>query len=185
MYELSLNIMDIAQNSIRAGAALVEVGVWAGEAEDLMRVSVADDGCGMSERTREAALDPFYTTRTTRSVGLGLPYFQMVAEMCGGRMDVWSKEGEGTKVEATFRLSHIDRAPLGDMGQTMALLAGANPGTDFVYRLEVSGRGSYVFDTREVKELLDGVPINTPDVVVYMEGMINENSQNVTGGITL
>jgi hypothetical protein len=138
----------------------------------------------MSEETRRAALDPFYTTRTTRKVGLGLPYFEMAAKMCEGEFSVWSELGRGTRVTATFRISHIDRAPLGDMGQTVALLAGANPGIEFVYELSRGGE-CFTFDTREIKELLDGVGIDTPEIVVYMEGYINENAEKIIGGIAL
>jgi hypothetical protein len=184
MFELSLNIMDIAQNSIRAGASLVEIGVDVDEGRDMMGISVSDDGTGMGEEQKRAAMDPFYTTRTTRKIGLGLPYFEMVARMCGGDFGIWSEPGEGTKVSATFRISHIDRAPLGNMGQTVALLAGANPGIDFAYELSRGG-GRFAFDTREIKELLDGVDISTPEIVVYMEGYINENSEILLGGLAL
>jgi hypothetical protein len=206
MYELSLNIMDIAQNSIRANAKNVTVRVDADAREDRMRVAVEDDGDGMGDEALRAASDPFYTTRTTRKVGLGLPYFEMVAGMCGGTMDVWSKLGEGTRVAATMRISHIDRAPLGDMGQTVALLAGANPDVDFAFELSVTGQGGeqgavlgeqgavlneqveerkFRFDTREIKAVLDGVGIDTPEVVVYMENYINESILSVTGGVEL
>ncbi|MDR1440551.1 MAG: HAMP domain-containing histidine kinase [Clostridiales bacterium] len=184
MYELSLNIMDIAQNSIRAEASLVEISVSVDEGRDVMGISIADDGKGMAEAQVRAATDPFFTTRTTRKVGLGLPYFEMSARMCGGDFGIRSKPGEGTTVTATFRISNIDRAPLGDMGQTMALLAGANPGVDFVYRLSRGG-GAFAFDTREIKEALDGVGIGTPEVIVYMEGYINENSEDLLGGLEL
>jgi hypothetical protein len=184
MYELSLNIMDIAQNSIRAEASLVTVSVSVDAPRDTLGITVADDGAGMSEAQARAAMDPFYTTRTTRKVGLGLPYFEMAARMCGGGFRLRSEPGAGTEVAATFRISHIDRAPLGDMGQTMALLAGANPGIDFVYEL-VCGERLFVFDTREIKAVLDGVGIGTPEVVVYMEGYINENSEDLLGGLEL
>ena len=206
MYELSLNIMDIAQNSIRANARNVAVRVGVDVRGDMMRIEVEDDGEGMGDEARRAALDPFYTTRDTRKVGLGLPYFGMVAGMCGGELDVRSKPGEGTRVAATMRLSHIDRAPLGDMGQTVALLAGANPGVEFVYELDVRAAGPgegpgeaqdggpgegpgegrrFVFDTREVKAILGGVCIGTPEVVVYMEEYINQSMLSVTGGVEL
>ena len=203
MYELSLNVMDIAQNSIRAGAKLVTVRVSASAAKDSLEIVIEDDGSGMSEETRLAVTDPFFTTRTTRKVGLGLPYYEMVAKMCGGGFSLWSEPGAGTRVTASFQLSHIDRAPLGNMGQTVAYLAGANPDVDFVYALscdggaespegpecdggaESPGVNTFTFDTREVKALLDGVGIDTPEVIVYIEGYVNENSQKITGGISL
>jgi len=179
-----LNIMDIVQNSIRANAKRVCVSVDVEEQRDLLRIAIKDDGDGMSEETRRAVTDPFFTTRTTRKVGLGLPYYEMAARMCGGEFEIRSAPGAGTLVNASFVLSHIDRAPLGNAGQTFALLAGANPAIDFAYTLRRGGE-SFSFDTREIKELLGGVGIDAPEVVVYMEEYINENSQNITRGIAL
>ncbi|MDR0518718.1 MAG: ATP-binding protein [Clostridiales Family XIII bacterium] len=187
MQELSLNILDIAENSVRAGAALVRIVVRAFPTEDMLSVSIEDDGSGMDEETAKGAADPFYTTRTTRKVGLGLPYFKMNAELTGGAFAIESSAGHGTKVTATFGLGHIDRAPLGDMGQTMSLLAGANPEMDFVYELcagaepadSADGSGGFVFDTREVKQVLDGVPISEPEVMAYMASHIDENTKEL------
>ncbi|MDR0596673.1 MAG: ATP-binding protein [Clostridiales Family XIII bacterium] len=196
MQELSLNILDIAENSVRAGAALVRVAVRAFPAEDRLRIAIEDDGKGMDAETAKGAADPFYTTRTTRKVGLGLPYLKMNAELTGGAMEIASSPGSGTSVEATFGLGHIDRAPLGDMGQTMSLLAGANPEMDFVYELcvcadaadsadsgGIAGHadeiGRFVFDTREVKHVLDGVPISEPEVMAYMASHIDENTKEL------
>ena len=184
MYELSLNIMDIAQNSIRANAKLVTIDISVDEPGDMLGIVIGDDGDGMSEEVRKAVSDPFFTTRTTRKVGLGLPYYEMVAKMCGGGFELQSAPGSGTRVSASFGISHIDRAPLGDMGQTMALLAGANPDMDFLYTLR-RGDELFTFDTREIKELLGGVGIDTPEIVVYMQSYINENSESITGGIAL
>ena len=184
MYELSLNIMDIAQNSIRANAKLITVDLDIDETRGMLGVAIGDDGDGMSEDVRKAVTDPFFTTRTTRKVGLGLPYYEMTARMCGGSFGVDSAPGEGTRVSASFMINHVDRAPLGDMGQTMALLAGANPQADFVYSLS-RGAEKFVFDTREIKELLGDVGIGEPEVVIYMQGYINENSESIIGGIAL
>ena len=184
MYELSLNIMDIAQNSIRANARLIIVDIDIDEAAGMLRISIGDDGDGMSEEVKKAVSNPFFTTRTTRKVGLGLPYYEMTARMCGGDFSIESAPGAGTRVSASFGLNHIDRAPLGNMGQTMALLAGANPQTDFVYRLS-RGTERFAYDTREIKELLGGVGIGEPEVVIYMQGYINENSESIIGGIAL
>ena len=218
MYELSLNIMDIVQNSIRADAKLVSVSIDIDEGRDMLAIVIGDDGCGMDEESGKSAADPFFTTRTTRKVGLGLPYFEMAAKMCGGDFGIRSEPGKGTSVSASFQLSHIDRAPLGDTGQTFALLAGMNSDVDFALTLtrvcggdydsgsdssgcgcsgdadadadadaDVGGSncGSFVFDTRSIKEALDGVPIDTPEVIIYMEDYINENVQKLTRGIDL
>ena len=184
MYELSLNIMDIVQNSIRANARLVSVAIDVDESRDLLSIVIEDDGDGMGEDVAKAVTDPFFTTRTTRKVGLGLPYYEMAAKMCGGEFDLSSEPGSGTRVSASFRISHIDRAPLGNTGQTFALLAGANPGVEFSCSF-ARGESSFVFDTREIKAILDGVGIDTPEVIVYMEGYINENIQNIARGLVL
>jgi hypothetical protein len=176
--------MDIVQNSIRANARLVTVDVCVDEPRDMLTIEIGDDGDGMNEDTRSAATDPFYTTRTTRKVGLGLPYYEMAARMCGGNFEIYSERGKGTRVSAGFKISHIDRAPLGNTGQTFALLAGANPGVDFTYTL-TRGEESFLFDTREIKDLLGGVGIDTPEIIVYMEEYINEQTQNITRGIVL
>ena len=176
--------MDIAQNSIRANAKRVAVCVDVDEESDMLSIEIEDDGDGMGEEALKAATDPFYTTRTTRKIGFGLPYYEMAANMCGGRFEIQSEQGAGARVFASFRISHIDRAPLGNTGQTFALLAGANPAVDFTYKL-TRGERSFVFSTGEIKELLGGVSIGEPEVVVYMESYINENSQNIIKGMDL
>jgi anti-sigma regulatory factor (Ser/Thr protein kinase) len=178
MQELSLNILDIAENSVRAKALLVRVDVRVIEAEKLLKIVISDDGKGMDERTAKGAMDPFYTTRTTRKVGLGLPYLKMNAELTGGTMDIESAPGTGTKVTSSFGIEHIDRAPLGDMGQTMSILAGANPEMDFVYSLDAP-EGSFVFDTREIKAALEEVPISEPEVMSYISSFITENTKEL------
>ncbi|MDR3225956.1 MAG: ATP-binding protein [Clostridiales Family XIII bacterium] len=179
MQELSLNILDIAENSVRAGALLVRIEVKTLQADDRMEIIITDDGKGMDEATAQGAADPFYTTRTTRKVGLGLPYMKMNAELTGGTMKIESSPGVGTKVAASFGLGHIDRIPLGDMGQTMSILAGANPEMDFVYELNADG-ADFIFDTREIKRVLDGVPVSEPAVMIYMSSYINENTKELT-----
>ena len=185
MFELSLHILDIVQNSVRANAKFVDIKVDLDTAKDLMKIRIADNGSGMEPRQQERATDPFYTTRTTRKVGLGLSYFKMMAEMSDGSFLLDSKVGEGTTVEATFRISHIDRMPLGNIGQTIALLAGANPDIEFACHIQRDNQESFEFDTVSIKELLDGVSINTPEVIVYIEAYINENAEKIIGGIQL
>ena len=185
MFELSLHILDIVQNSIRANTQMVEVTVDLDTVKDLMRIRIVDNGSGMDSTQKEKAADPFFTTRTTRKVGLGLSYYKMMAEMCGGSFNLESILGEGTTVEATFQISHIDRMPLGNMGQTMALLAGANPDIEFLYQLQRDNQETFVFDTVQMKEVLDGVSINTPEIIVYIEAYINENTEKIIGEVQL
>ena len=134
MLELSLNVLDIAQNSIAAGATRVLLSVQEDTANDRLTLTVADNGCGMTLQQLARVRDPFFTTRTTRKVGMGIPLFRMAAETAGGTFDIQSEKGNGTTVTAVFGLRHIDRMPLGDMAGTVATLIRLNPQVDFVYR---------------------------------------------------
>lgn len=133
MRELSLNVMDIAQNSISAGASLIEIEVAEDIGEDVLKIRVTDNGCGMTPEQVQHVIDPFYTTRTTRSVGLGVPLFKMEAEMTGGSFEISSEKGKGTSLCALFKLSSVDMIPLGDIGGTVQLLITCNPKLDFLF----------------------------------------------------
>ncbi len=174
MQELSLNILDIAQNSVKAKASLITVEVTERTSEDTLTITIADNGCGMSEETAQAAADPFYTTRTTRKVGLGLPFIKMAAEMTGGSFDIRSAVGVGTTVKAVFGLSHIDRMPLGDMCSTMLTLISGSPNIDFVYTHQRNSQ-SFAMDTRQFKEILGEVPLNAPEVLTFIKDYMTEN----------
>ena len=128
----------------------------------------------MSAETVARVRDPFFTSRTVRKVGLGIPLLQQNAERTGGRLDIVSAPGRGTVLTATFVYGHIDRPPLGDMAETVSLLVGANPGIRFVYR-HATDKGAYVLDTEEVREVLDGVPIDDPEIVAGIREMVREN----------
>lgn len=184
MQELSLNILDIAQNSIKAGATLVRIEIEIDRAKNGMRIAVIDNGCGMDEATLERVVDPFYTTRTTRKVGLGLPLFREAAEATGGALHIRSQPGRGTTVRATFTLGHIDLAPLGDMTGTVVGLVQCNPKIDFVYRVVADGE-EFCMDTREVRGILEGVPLSTPEVAVFLRGYLQENTENLLKRSTL
>ena len=131
MKELSLNLLDIVENSTRAGASLVTIRVIEEPEADRLTLYIEDDGSGMSPELLEAVQDPFTTTRTTRKVGLGIPFLKEGAEMTGGSLDLWSREGEGTRVTATYGYSHIDRPPLGDLAETVVTLVQCHDRTDF------------------------------------------------------
>ncbi len=181
MRELSLNVLDIAQNSIVADATLITLSVVEDTANDRLTLVIADNGRGMTSEQLAQVRDPFYTTRTTRKVGMGVPLFRMAAEMAGGELIIDSTVGEGTVVTATFGLTHIDRMPLGDMAGTVSTLIRLNPHLDFVYRHEVDGQ-SFELDTRVLREVLDGVPLSEPDVMEWIdanmaEGLLPLNSQ--------
>lgn len=133
MEDLSLHILDIAENAIRASARKIEIGVCEDEKKDLLTIEVKDDGRGMDEETMKRALDPFFTTRTAGRVGLGLPLLAQSARQSGGDIELASQLGGGTTVRARFRYSHPDRKPLGDMQETMVTLVAGNPEIQFIY----------------------------------------------------
>ncbi|HLB72594.1 MAG TPA: ATP-binding protein [Sedimentisphaerales bacterium] len=149
MEDLSLHILDIVENSIAAAAKTIEIKIDEDEAKDLLTIEVSDDGNGMDEQTLKKAVDPFFTTRKTRRVGLGLSLLAQAAKDSGGTFDLSSAPGEGTTVRATFRLSHPDCKPMGDIEETLCVLATA-PGVDFVCEYKRND-SIYRFDTRELK----------------------------------
>lgn len=182
MKELSLHVLDIVQNSISAGASLVEINISEDREKDMLTIEIKDNGRGMDEQTLKKVQDPFFTTRTTRRVGLGIPLFSQAAKMCGGDFSIYSKPGEGTIVKAGFVWSHIDRAPLGSMSDTVVSLVAANPEVDFVYRHRV-GEKEFVFDTREVKETLQDVPVTHPAVLDWIKRYMEESLKEINGGV--
>ncbi|MCR5323911.1 MAG: ATP-binding protein [Lachnospiraceae bacterium] len=180
MPEISLNILDVAENSVKAGAKLVELTVEADFPENKLTVIISDDGCGMTKEQVEAVIDPFYTTRTTRKVGLGVPFFKLAAESSGGSFDIRSEKDKGTVVTAVFMLDSIDRMPLGDMVSTVHTLVTMHENMDFVYRYRVDER-EFTLDTREFREILGDVSFTEPDVSNYIRDYLRENTQEVTG----
>ena len=148
MRELSLNVMDVAQNSVRAQASLVRITVIESDREDRLTIEISDNGCGMTDEQVQQVIDPFFTTRTTRKVGLGVPLFKLSAEQTGGSFDIKSKVGEGTVTTANYVKSSVDMT----------------------------------LDTRELREVLEGVSLDTPDVLEWIAQYLEENSQNIYGG---
>lgn len=181
MQELSLNVLDIAQNSVRAGADRIDIWVVADRAADRLEIGVKDNGCGMTAEQVQKVTHPFFTTRTTRKVGLGVPLFKMAAEMTGGTFHIESEPGVGTSTVATFGLSHIDRMPLGDMAGTILSLMQMNPQINIVYRYQVDGQ-TFEASTRAFQEVLgDEVPITAPEVAQFIRQYIAENMQSLSG----
>lgn len=181
MPEISLNILDVAENSTRAGAALVEITVDADMTVDRLTITIADNGCGMTEEQVARVTDPFFTSRTTRKVGLGVPFFKYAAESTGGTFSIESQPGVGTTVTAVFVLSHIDRMPLGDITSTIHTLVVYHPETDFLYRYCFNG-ASFTMDTREFREVLGDVPFDTPEISEYIYEYLTDNKQETDGG---
>jgi hypothetical protein len=184
MPEISLNVLDVAENSTKAGAALVEISVDINVKENCLTIVIKDNGCGMTEEQLSHVTDPFFTTRTTRKVGLGVPFFKEAAEDTGGSFEIRSKKNVGTTVRAVFVLDSIDRMPLGDMPQTMHDLIVYHPGTDFLYTYRYNDR-SFVLDTREFREIIGDVPFNTPEISSYIMDYLKENSKETDGGAVI
>ena len=175
MQELSLNILDIAQNSVVAAASLIEIDIAAyGGNSKMISITIKDNGKGMDRQTLENVTNPFFTSRTTRKVGLGIPLFKMAAEQTGGSFDIQSAVGVGTTVKAVFDTSNIDCTPLGDIWDTVAILIQMNEDIDFVYTAS-RGEESFVCDTRQLKEIMEGAPLSDPMVVRWIKEFIEEN----------
>ena len=173
MRELSLHVLDLLENSVEAGASRIDLSIREDLQADWMVIEITDNGCGMKKELIEKVLDPFYTTRKTRHVGLGLPLFLEAARRCGGDLLIQSTPGEGTKIEATFRHSHIDRAPLGDMpAALLAILLSEHP-VDLNY-CHQAGLGTFRFDSSEIRKELEGVPLNHPRVRDWIFQLLRE-----------
>lgn len=178
MKELSLYFLDIVKNSTAAGASLVKLSLSEDEARALT-VVIDDDGRGMSSEFLARVSDPFTTTRTTRKVGMGIPFFRMAAEQTGGSVTLESTEGVGTTVTAVFHLDHLDCAPLGDLPGTAALIIQGSPGVDFRFSHTTPG-GSYALDTREMREMLGPeVPLDAPEVYAWVTEYLREQEADL------
>lgn len=175
MRELSLNVLDIAQNSVAAGSSLVTVEAIENTAKHELTLCVADNGKGMTKEQLEAVRDPFFTTRTTRKVGLGVPLFKMAAEMTGGALTIESELGKGTTVTAVFKTDHVDFTPLGDMTSTIVALITMNTHIDFVYHFK-KDKYEFSLDTRKLKEILGDVSLSEPSIAQWLTEYINENT---------
>lgn len=177
MKELSLNILDIVENSVKARATLTEIIIE--ETDSKLTITINDDGSGMSEETLLAVTNPFYTTRTTRKVGLGIPLLILSAEQTGGSVTITSKTADskdsshGTQVVAHYYKNHIDFTPLGDVVSTITTLIQGHPDTDFLFCHRKCGK-EVSLDTRSVKEILDDVPINTYEVIKWIRENLTE-----------
>ena len=173
MRDLSMHVLDIAQNSIKADAMLVSIGFEISE-DHWLTITITDDGCGMSPEFLQKVTDPFTTTRTTRRVGLGIPMLAQSAELSGGALKLQSEVGVGTTLIASFDLKHIDCLPMGEMCDTLLTLVMLNPDKpDFVFEAAAPGL-SALFDTRQVREAVEGIPLNEPDIIAWIQASIEE-----------
>ena len=178
MRELSLNVLDIAQNSVSADASLIEIELIEDTENHSLLIGIYDNGKGMTPEQVENVRDPFFTTRTTRKVGMGIPLFKFAAEMTGGKLEIDSEVGVGTKVKAYFKTDHLDFTPVGDMTSTMMSLITMNLHIDFLYRRSLDGR-EFTLDTRQLKEILGDVPMNEPGIAMWITQYINENTKQL------
>ena len=181
MEDISLHVLDISQNSVSAGARQITISVREDTAENLLTVSITDDGGGIDPGILSTVTDPFTTTRITRKVGLGLAFLESACRSVGGDLEVTS-DSDGTCVSATFRLVHVDRPPLGDMGSTLIVLLAANPEIRIVYVHEVNGK-RFSFDSDEVAELLEDVDVRSPLVLRWLSRYLNDNLELLREGL--
>ena len=172
MEEISLHILDIAENSLRAGAKKVEILVARDRAQDLLKIEVRDDGDGMDAETLSQVRNPFFSTKQKKT-GLGIPLLAQAAEQAGGGLKVDSEPGNGTRVTVTFQWSHIDRPKMGALAETLLTIIAGHPDLSMVYEERVD-EDVFRLDTREIKNELDDVPINSPAVLEALRGMLED-----------
>ena len=183
MRELALHLLDIAENSVAAGAKNITISVEENTTNDRLRMNVQDDGVGMDANTVAKVIDPFYTTRTTRKVGLGIPLLKEAAEACNGFLTIESKPGKGTLIDVEFQHSHIDRMPLGDLASTYLSLLIAYPHIHWVFQYQANNQ-DFEFDDAPIKNELEGIPLTEPEVLSCVRQMIETgiaDIQPVTG----
>jgi anti-sigma regulatory factor (Ser/Thr protein kinase) len=184
MRELSLHILDLVENALAAGADRVAVRVAESTAEDRLTIRVSDNGRGMPEEKIQRLEDPFVTTRETRRVGLGLSLLAAAAKRCEGALSVRSEAGRGTTVQADFRRSHIDRAPMGDIAATLGAILLSNPDIDFTYVHRVD-ENDFSLNTRELKSELEGQALNDPSVVHHLSVAIRRSIRELSSGAAI
>ncbi len=182
MQDISLHILDLVQNSITAGANLITIDIVDEPVTGILTISIQDNGRGMDKEQLAKVTDPFYTTRTTRKVGLGIPLFKASAEATNGNLIILSHPGEGTLLRAAFYSGHIDCLPLGSMSETMASLILCNPQIDFCYK-HCFGSHDFSLDTREIKGQIQEVPIEHPDVISFIIEYVEEGLNELYGGV--
>lgn len=182
MRDLSLHLMDIIQNSITAKASRIYITFDADKSMDILKMTVADNGTGMDEELAKRVMDPFVTSRDTRKVGLGIPLLAASCERSSGSLSIDSAKGNGTVLTASFKLSHIDRPPLGDISETIATVVSSNPEVEVEFKL-TSPNGSFEFRTEEIKQKLGEVPITHYEVLAWIKEYLNEGVKITFGGV--
>ena len=173
MRDLSLHILDIAENSINAGSDKILIRIKENIPEDILTIEVRDNGRGMDKETLLNVSDPFFSTKKVRgNIGLGIPLLKQMAEECGGKVEIETAEGKGTSITASFQHGHIDRKPLGDIASTITTLIYCHPAIDFIYEHGRDG-DIYSLNTKELREELGDVPLNSSEVIKFIKNSIN------------
>ncbi len=178
MRELALHILDIAENSIMAGARHIDLRIDEDLAADRLTITIRDDGRGMDAETVKRVRDPFFTTRTTRHIGLGIPLFAAAAERCAGSLTIESQPGRGTTVRAVFQHSHLDRAPLGNLTDTLLSILLRDQHLDLHYVHTIGGR-SFELDTTEIRQVLEDLPLTHPQVWTWLQELILDGESQI------
>lgn len=176
MPDIAMHLLDIVFNSIRAKASLIKIFIKESQKDNEIIVRIEDNGCGMDNTTQEAVQDPFYTTRTTRDVGLGIPLFKQGALQTGGSFYISSKVNEGTVIEARYMQSNIDCPAMGDLAETLVTLIQSDATINYEVTYQWDD-GCFELNTESIKEILDGVPINEPDIILWLKEYIKEGIQ--------
>ena len=149
--------------------------------DNTLLIGIYDNGCGMSEEQVKNVIDPFYTTRTTRKVGMGIPLFKMSCEQTGGKFTIESEKGVGTKINALYKTDSIDFTPLGDIASTIVTIVSMNNDKEFLFRRILDDK-EFVFSTEEIKKILGGVPLSEPSVMTWVEEYLNEQYNELLKG---
>lgn len=178
MKELSLNILDVAKNSVTAGAT--KIGILVEETPVRLTITITDNGCGMTPEFVRKVTDPFTTTRTTRKVGMGLSLMKMEAQMSGGDLSIESTVGEGTTVTSWFDPGNIDMPPLGDLTSSITTLIQGSPDIDFVFTHRTPA-GEYTLDTGEIRQIMGDISLSEPEIIAWLTDYLHENESNIEG----
>jgi signal transduction histidine kinase len=178
MEDLSLHILDIAENSVAAGARIISITVNEDIAADLLTLEISDDGQGMNAAGVKSAVDPFFTTKSSRRIGLGLPLLLEAARAAGGSLEVQSSAGSGTRIKATFRYGHVDRKPLGNIAETVTVLLATRDDVDIRYEHVRNGK-TVLLDTRDIREKIGGGSLNTVHALAVMRSYLNQEESTL------
>ena len=173
MDELALNILDIAYNSIRAQASQIDIRIIDSIQKNIVDIEITDNGQGMTKEEVDKVIDPFFTTRTTRKVGLGIPLFKQSAELTGGYLSIHSQKNQGTKVKNRFIKNHIDTPIMGNIIETIMTLIQSDENIDYVFEYETDNI-HFIMNTQDIKSILEEVKITEPEVIVWLKDYMKE-----------